>query len=226
MSVTYYPPRAGDISDDTNLAVTTPITLTDDSVGMVDQGTTTTVLHGNASGNPSFAAVDTDDIAADAITQAKIDALAVDTTELAADAVDGTKLADDAVGAEHIETLDDDIVFSGTGKFVRSTSLGSITATGSSQGDAAAITNTVTWINAGAADTGVILPAATGSGRMFFIANITTTAHQIYPASGDKLRTTADLPINCDNSSYFLGHLFIDISSSGWIVIGPDTTAL
>lgn len=47
-----------DISDYTNLAVTTPITLTDDSVGMVNQGTTTTVLHGNAAGNPTFSTVD------------------------------------------------------------------------------------------------------------------------------------------------------------------------
>jgi hypothetical protein len=46
-----------DISASTNLAVSTPITLTGDSVGMVNQGTTTTVLHGNAAGNPSFGAV-------------------------------------------------------------------------------------------------------------------------------------------------------------------------
>lgn len=50
-----------DISDDTNLAVTSPITLTDDSVGMVNQGTTTTVLHGNAAGNPTFGTVDISD---------------------------------------------------------------------------------------------------------------------------------------------------------------------
>ena len=53
-----------DISDDTNLAVTTPITLTGDSVGMVNQGTTTTVLHGNAAGNPAFSAVTYSDITA------------------------------------------------------------------------------------------------------------------------------------------------------------------
>ena len=47
-----------DISVDTNLAVSTPITLTGDSVGMVNQGTTAQVLHGNAAGNPAFSAVD------------------------------------------------------------------------------------------------------------------------------------------------------------------------
>jgi hypothetical protein len=46
-----------DISTDTNLSVTTPITLTGDSVGIVNQGSTTTVLHGNAAGNAAFSAV-------------------------------------------------------------------------------------------------------------------------------------------------------------------------
>ena len=50
-----------DISDSTNLAVTTPITLTGDSIGIVNQGTTTTVLHGNAGGNASFGVVDISD---------------------------------------------------------------------------------------------------------------------------------------------------------------------
>ena len=50
-----------DISDDTNLTVTSPITLTDDSVGIVNQGTSTTVLHGNASGNATFSIVDISD---------------------------------------------------------------------------------------------------------------------------------------------------------------------
>lgn len=50
-----------DISLSTNLAVTTPITLTGDSVGIVNQGTTTTVLHGDAAGNASFGIVDISD---------------------------------------------------------------------------------------------------------------------------------------------------------------------
>lgn len=39
------------------ISVTTPITLTGVSIGIVNQGTTTTLLHGNASGNASFSAV-------------------------------------------------------------------------------------------------------------------------------------------------------------------------
>lgn len=50
-----------DVSDHTNLAVTTPITLTGDSIGIVNQGTTTTVLHGDAAGNASFGVVDISD---------------------------------------------------------------------------------------------------------------------------------------------------------------------
>ena len=45
--------------------------------------------------------VDTTQLAADAVTTAKIAAGAVDTTELAADAVTGAKLADNAVDSEH-----------------------------------------------------------------------------------------------------------------------------
>ena len=39
------------------LSATTPVTYSANSVGMVNQGTTTTVLHGNASGNPAFSKV-------------------------------------------------------------------------------------------------------------------------------------------------------------------------
>ncbi len=39
------------------ISVTAPITLNGASVGIVNQGTTTTVLHGNAAGNASFSAV-------------------------------------------------------------------------------------------------------------------------------------------------------------------------
>ena len=44
----------------TSVGVTSPITTTGGvtpSIGMVNQGTTTTVLHGNAAGNPAFSAV-------------------------------------------------------------------------------------------------------------------------------------------------------------------------
>jgi len=47
------------------ITTTTPITSTGGyipSIGMVNQGTTTTVLHGNAAGNPAFSKVTEDDI--------------------------------------------------------------------------------------------------------------------------------------------------------------------
>lgn len=44
------------------ISVTTPITLTGASVGIVNQGTTAQVLHGNASGNASFGAIVNADI--------------------------------------------------------------------------------------------------------------------------------------------------------------------
>lgn len=43
-----------------------------DSADFANQGTTTTLLHGNAAGNPSFAAVATADIADNAVTYAKM----------------------------------------------------------------------------------------------------------------------------------------------------------
>ncbi len=45
------------------ISVTTPITLTGASVGIVNQGTTAQVLHGNASGNASFGSIVNADIA-------------------------------------------------------------------------------------------------------------------------------------------------------------------
>ena len=52
--------------------VTTPITLTGVSVGIVNQGATTQVLHGNAAGNAAFGAVVTADITNSNVTYAKI----------------------------------------------------------------------------------------------------------------------------------------------------------
>jgi hypothetical protein len=44
-------------SKQATISVSAPITLVGASVGMANQGTTTTVLHGNAAGNPTFGAV-------------------------------------------------------------------------------------------------------------------------------------------------------------------------
>ena len=84
----------------------------------------TAALANGAVTTPKLAweAVTTEKIAAGAVTGAKLAASAVDTAAIAndnvtnaklgADAVTGAKIQDDAVGAEHIETLDADLVFS------------------------------------------------------------------------------------------------------------------
>lgn len=63
-------------------------------------------------------------------------------------------------------------------------SFGSITATGATQGTAAAITTSVVRITAGAADTGVQLTTATGAEETY-VHNATTTNKFVYPASGE-----------------------------------------
>jgi len=63
-------------------------------------------------------------------------------------------------------------------------SFGSITATGATQGTAAAITTSVVRITGGAAATGVILTTATGAEETF-VHNATTTNKFVYPASGE-----------------------------------------
>lgn len=55
-----------------NKALSADITLALASADFVNQGSATTLLHGNAAGNPSFGAVVTDDITAKNITYAKI----------------------------------------------------------------------------------------------------------------------------------------------------------
>jgi len=63
-------------------------------------------------------------------------------------------------------------------------SYGSITATGSTQGTAAAITTSVVRITGGAADTGVRLTTATGAEETF-VHNATTKSKVVYPATGE-----------------------------------------
>ena len=77
-------------------------------------------------GGITDATIATADIAADAITGAKIadDAInsehytdgSIDTAHIAADQITGAKIADDAVGAEHIEVLDADLQMTDAGK--------------------------------------------------------------------------------------------------------------
>lgn len=59
-----------------------------------------------------------------------------------------------------------------------------VTATGSNQGGAAAVTSDLVRITGGAAGTGIILPAAT-VGRTITLVNATGSAKYVYPASGE-----------------------------------------
>ena len=97
-----------DISDFTNLTVTSPITLTGDSVGIINQGTATTLLHGNASGNAFFSIVDISDDTN----------LAVDTVHL--------KLTDDTISLSDNEKI---IAHSKQGSFLEQIDF-TVTATG------------------------------------------------------------------------------------------------
>lgn len=76
-----------DVSTDTNVSVTPPITLTGDSIGIVNQGSTTTVLHGNAAGNATFGSVVSADITDATITADDLGANSVDASELVSTAV-------------------------------------------------------------------------------------------------------------------------------------------
>lgn len=74
-----------------------------------------------------------------------------------------------------------------------------VTATGSDQAGAYAITKRVTVITAGAAGTGVRLPASVGAGDFYIVVNATSTNpaagitnyNNVWPASGDTLRPLA-----------------------------------
>lgn len=65
-------------------------------------GTTTTVLHGNAAGAPSFGAVTSSDITDGTITAADIGTDAVGASEIAADAIGASELANDSVASANI----------------------------------------------------------------------------------------------------------------------------
>lgn len=61
------------VSAVSGVAVPTCTTVTLAGAQFANQGTTTTVLHGNGAGNPAFSAIATGDIAANAVTSAKVD---------------------------------------------------------------------------------------------------------------------------------------------------------
>jgi hypothetical protein len=72
-----------------------------------------------------------------------------------------------------------------------------LTAAGSAQGDALAITAEVNHVGTAAASTGVRLPAATGSGRHMTVINRGANALAVYPATGGAIDGgSGDAPIS------------------------------
>jgi hypothetical protein len=77
--------------------------------------------------------------------------------------------------------------------------LANAVATGTTQGTAAAITTGATFVNGGAAATGVILPSAatSGSGAIAIVFNFNATAINLYPATGDTFnRSSVNTPVS------------------------------
>lgn len=62
-----------------------------------------------------------------------------------------------------------------------------VTAAGSAQGDAAALTGTVNVVSGGDDTTGVVLPTAAATGQPVYVLNSGSAGLKIYPASGDAI---------------------------------------
>lgn len=176
-----------DISANTNLAVSSPITLTGDSVGMVNQGTITTVLHGNAAGNPSFGAVVSADITDATITYADIQNISASSRVLGRITV-GAGITEELTGA-NIKTIIGDIALTTdtSGNYVASVADGTgIDGTASAEGATYTPTLDLTEINSATFgngtfttltfDAGVSDPVLTfGSGTLGITGTLTAT---------------------------------------------------
>lgn len=109
-------------------------------------------------------------------------------------------------------------------------SFGSITATGATQGTAAAITTSVVRITGGAAATGVILTTATGAEETF-VHNATTTNKFVYPASGefiDPMLVNQGFAIGPNEAVLFkctlAGHWVTEVQVSNTQIVTPTGT--
>ena len=92
-----------------------------------------------------------------------------------------------------------------------------LTATGTSEANALLLNGAkaVHVIVAGAANTGVKLPAATASGRLLFIRNFTNTDKKLYVTSTDVIND------NVDNSGLVIaansGIIVCDVTATAWV---------
>lgn len=84
-----------------------------------------------------------------------------------------------------------------------------LAAAGNAQGNAAAITKTVTYVTGADGTKGVVLPASNGDSRILFVINSDTTNDlKIYPASGEKINegsANAAITINEKSLAVFIG---------------------
>lgn len=84
-----------------------------------------------------------------------------------------------------------------------------VAAAGTTQGTATAVTANVVHVTSGAANSGIILPAVTGPGRMVFVRNNSGNPIYIYPPSGATISTGGTnagvlMPSSASSGSYIL----------------------
>lgn len=69
--------------------------------------------------------------------------------------------------------------------------VGTLAALGSTQGNAAVITDRVTAVSAADATKGVVLPATPATGGVYEVINTAAAVLKIYPGTGDTINATA-----------------------------------
>lgn len=153
------------------ISVTSPITLTGASVGIVNQGTVAQVLHGNASGNASFGAIVNADI-----TNTTID-LTTKVTGILPIANGGTN--------QSVYPLNSIIGYDGT-RFVATSSASSLTVFSIN-----ATSTTATSTYAGRLQVGTTTPLSTGSAT-FTIKGLMSAVMQIFTSAGTKIMDITD----------------------------------
>jgi hypothetical protein len=122
---------------------------------------------------------------------------------------DTADIANDAVTAAKIGDLSDNIVFDTAGKGPKLSVTTGISAAGTVQGDATAITSLVNEVSTVASGAGVILPAVSSFvGMTIWVTNTGANSLNVYPASGEGfagLSTNTATGINAGNSARFVG---------------------
>lgn len=101
--------------------------------------------------------------------------------------------------------------------YISGTAIDALTATGSTQGTALAITADTNVVTTAAAGTGVVFSGPTTPGDEFIVANLGANALAVYPASGESIMagaTNAAFSVAAGKAA-----LFIKTSATRWIAI-------